>query len=58
MTVTGWLVCFVVVGPVVEELCLRGVLLHRLPTTRPAVAGAVLANLVAFVVRAVGAVHR
>ncbi|MEV6710082.1 CPBP family intramembrane glutamic endopeptidase [Micromonospora wenchangensis] len=99
VTVTGWLVCFVVVGPVVEELYFRGVLLHRLPTTRPAVAGAVLfalyhlwqpyawltvavfalplavvarrprglvvaasthvlVNLVAFVVLAVGAVHR
>ncbi|WP_327010462.1 CPBP family intramembrane metalloprotease [Dactylosporangium sp. NBC_01737] len=42
VTIAGWLLCFVVVGPVVEELYFRGLLMPRLPTARPAVASAVL----------------
>jgi membrane protease YdiL (CAAX protease family) len=46
VTLTGWLLCFVVLGPAVEELYFRGFLLPRLPT-RPAFAVATNASLFA-----------
>lgn len=45
ITLTGWLLCFVVIGPITEELYFRGFLLPRLPG-RPAVA--VPANAILF----------
>ncbi|WP_271189441.1 CPBP family intramembrane glutamic endopeptidase [Dactylosporangium matsuzakiense] len=47
LTVVGWLLAFVVVGPIVEEAYFRGVLLPAIPA-RPAVA--VLTNAALFTV--------
>jgi membrane protease YdiL (CAAX protease family) len=45
ITLTGWLLCFVVIGPITEELYFRGFLLPRLPS-RPTLA--VPANAILF----------
>lgn len=45
ITLTGWLLCFVVIGPITEELYFRGFLLPRLPSRR---ALAVPANAILF----------